>query len=912
MVMNQRLKTRIYKKSRTIAPLHTGGPVAVTSDGSNLVTCVAEEALFTEISSGRLLCRFSGDTQTITSLCLTPDASQLIVFTSVPSLRVFKIPSAFSGQYVHPSRVTARAHDAPVHACTVDPTSTYLASGSADGVVKVSEISTGHITHIFKGHGGVVSALKFNFPRDPSAIQINRVAHLITASVDTKIRVFDLMATSKNEQGALRPIAVLEGHVSVPRGLDVTPNGKCLVSGGRDAVILIWDMTSIVSGAASQGKGKSKAVSATPTLVKTIPVMERVEAVGFIHGDYDGSTTALSYPFFTAGEKGTIKIWDLNQGVLLHPLGAALEPEHELQQEIVEAMYVPSLDAVLSVHGDQNIIIYSVKSRSLTRQLIGFNDEIVDAVFLSSEAHPSSTSDDNHLALATNSSLIRIYSVTSLDAQLLSGHSDIVLCLDRCVSGRLFASGSKDSSVRIWAPLDAPAGNTRWGCVALCKGHAGSVGALSMSRVASDRDACPRFLITGSQDRTIKLWDLSGISLTWNEGKPLKCHSLATLKAHEKDINSLDIAPTDQLLASGSQDRTANIYEISYRSGSAGKTTYGEVKLLGTCKGHKRGVWSVKFGKTERVLATGSGDKTVKLWNLEDFTCVQTFEGHSNSVLRVDFINHGTQLVSSGSDGLVKLWNVREGECSATLDNHEDKVWALALSTDERIIVSGAADSVVTFWEDCTKEHEEEQQAKRTEHVLREQDFMNYLNLHDYRRAIELGLAMKQPGKLFSLFKDINSDVKQSSSTIDTIVTGHPAVDEVLRSLSGTDLALLLRYARDWNSNAKTSSVAQNVLHAIVKLRPVEDVVTAFSSESSGGLPHEGDLQKQASGQTALKELVDSWIPYTERHLSRLERLIQESFVLDFILNEMDGDIFEGEDRTMDVDEWQPTQEVER
>lgn len=393
------------------------------------------------------------------------------------------------------------------------------------------------------------------------------------------------------------------------------------------------------------------------------------------------------------------------------------------------------MEAVFSVHEDQNIFFHSVDSRSHTRQLIGFNDEIVDAVFLSPETHLPSTSDDSHLVLATNSSLIRVYSVASLDAQLLSGHLDIVLCLDRCVSGPLFASGSKDNSARIWAPLDGPAGHTRWGCVALCEGHAGSVGALSMSRMAGDRDARSRFLLTGSQDRTIKMWDLQGVSLTWNEENPLKCHSLATLKAHEKDINSLDVAPTDQLLASGSQDRTANIYEISYRSGSGGRTSYGELKLLGTCKGHKRGVWSVKFGKTERVLATGSGDKTVKLWNLEDFTCVQTFEGHSNSVLRVDFLNHGIQLVSSGSDGLVKLWNVREEECTATLDNHEDKVsgahiasflrlmihqvWALALSTDERIIVSGAADSVVTFWEDCTREYEEEHEAKRAEQVLR-------------------------------------------------------------------------------------------------------------------------------------------------------------------------------------------------
>jgi U3 small nucleolar RNA-associated protein 13 len=76
----------------------------------------------------------------------------------------------------------------------------------------------------------------------------------------------------------------------------------------------------------------------------------------------------------------------------------------------------------------------------------------------------------------------------------------------------------------------------------------------------------------------------------------------------------------------------------------------------------------------ERMVATGSGDKTVKLWNLDDYSCLKTFEGHSNSVLRVDFLNAGMQLVSTASDGLVKIWKILEEECITTLDNHEDKV----------------------------------------------------------------------------------------------------------------------------------------------------------------------------------------------------------------------------------------------
>ena len=310
-------------------------------------------------------------------------------------------------------------------------------------------------------------------------------------------------------------------------------------------------------------------------------------------------------------------------------------------------------------------MFHSLATGSLSQQLIGYNDEIVDAIFLSP---PFSAVQDSHLALATNSSLIRVYSTLKFDARLLDGHSEIVLALDHGQDGALLASGSKDRTARLWVPFSGDGPEWGYGCVAVCEGHSESIGAVALSRGGS------RFMFTGSQDRTIKMWDLSDVpSVYGGLGQAVvRCGSLTTHKAHEKDINSLDVSPDDRFLVSGSQDRTAKVYAIIY-SGLGGPTR-GELRLLGTCKGHKRGIWSVRFSRTERVLATGSGDKSIKLWSLDDFSCLKTFEGHTNSVLRVDFLNAGLQLVSTASDGLVKLWSVREEDCVATLDNHEDKV----------------------------------------------------------------------------------------------------------------------------------------------------------------------------------------------------------------------------------------------
>lgn len=253
--------------------------------------------------------------------------------------------------------------------------------------------------------------------------------------------------------------------------------------------------------------------------------------------------------------------------------------------------------------------------------------------------------------------------------------------------------------------------------------------------------------------------------------------------------------------------------------------------------------------------------------------------------------------MSSGSDGLVKIWDVRTEECVTTMDNHEDKVWALTVSRDEKTIVSAAADSVITFWEDSTEKKEMEKEGQRAELASKEQDFLNYISLRDYRNAILLALAMQQPGRLLSLFKSVRGGLNLKGPDQSKSFTGSAAVDEVIRTMSTEDLITLIKFVRDWNSNAKTSEIAQGILHAIVKLRSAEEIMEMFRAQAS----LTGEEQSADTGG-GLKEIVEGLIPYTERHLARMERLIQESYVVDFLLEEMDQGMLCGED-LMEVDD---------
>jgi U3 small nucleolar RNA-associated protein 13 len=187
--------------------------------------------------------------------------------------------------------------------------------------------------------------------------------------------------------------------------------------------------------------------------------------------------------------------------------------------------------------------------------------------------------------------------------------------------------------------------------------------------------------------------------------------------------------------------------------------------------------------------------------------------------------------------------------------------------------------------------------------TIREQDFTNYVSLHDYRNAILLALKMDHPGRLLSLFRSVHSSATSDELTGESI-TGQLAVDQVLKTLPLPSLAKLLTHIRSWNALARTSGIAQTVLHALLKLRPAEDIIAAFN----GNNREEGGDPPQKKTGTSLRELIESILPYTERHLVRVEKLVQDSWVVDFVLAEMDGGLYDETDAhprvvdSMDID----------
>lgn len=107
---------------------------------------------------------------------------------------------------------------------------------------------------------------------------------------------------------------------------------------------------------------------------------------------------------------------------------------------------------------------------------------------------------------------------------------------------------------------------------------------------------------------------------------------------------------------------------------------------------------SVAFDPAGKMLASGSADNTVKLWEVESGKLLRTLEGHEGVVLNVAFDPMGRTLASGSTDETVRLWKVASGKLLRTLEGHTGSVGAVAFSVDGRLLTSKSGDGTSRLW----------------------------------------------------------------------------------------------------------------------------------------------------------------------------------------------------------------------
>jgi WD40 repeat protein len=180
---------------------------------------------------------------------------------------------------------------------------------------------------------------------------------------------------------------------------------------------------------------------------------------------------------------------------------------------------------------------------------------------------------------------------------------------------------------------------------------------------------------------------LAGVIGLLTLAAPVLAQSPEELKGHTSLVYSVAFSPSGKLLATGSFDNTAKIWDFATR------------KELRTLKGHAAPVYCVAWSPDGKLLATASQDKTIRLWNPEDGKSLRELKGHTDIVDTVAFSPDGKLLASCSVDKSVRLWNPADGKEVKSLGSHKESAYNMAFSPNGQLLASCGNDGWIKVWD---------------------------------------------------------------------------------------------------------------------------------------------------------------------------------------------------------------------
>ena len=308
----------------------------------------------------------------------------------------------------------------------------------------------------------------------------------------------------------------------------------------------------------------------------------------------------------------------------------------------------------------------------------------------------------------------------------------------------MLASGSGDSTARIWTLPPGPSGSSAQAALPapmvlrhVSEGAAADEGAAAAAAGADGAPAEPKskdvttldwngdgtLLATGSYDGIARVWDASG-ALRF------------TLAKHTGPIFSLRWNKRGDLLLSGSLDKTAVVWDaatgaakqqFAFHSGptldvdwknNVTFATCGTDTMIYVCRvgepapskcyaGHANEVNAVKWDPTGTMLASCSDDCTAKVWSLTQDKPLFDLREHAKEIYTIKWSPTGPGsntpgrplvLATASFDATVRLWSPADGSCLACLARHKEPVYSVAFSPDGEFVASGSFDRWLHIW----------------------------------------------------------------------------------------------------------------------------------------------------------------------------------------------------------------------
>lgn len=238
-------------------------------------------------------------------------------------------------------------------------------------------------------------------------------------------------------------------------------------------------------------------------------------------------------------------------------------------------------------------------------------------------------------------------------------------------------------------------------------------------------------IITGSRDKTIRIWDIStgecirvlGQGSRFSSPPLIANTDIAAPHMSSPDYHRASVLCLqfdDEILVSGSSDYTCIVWSVhtytplmrlAHHTAGVLDVCFDKKYIVSCSKDTSVCIWDRKTGKLFRqltghrgpvnavairgnLIVSASGDALIKLWNVDTGKCIRDFTGHNRGLACVQFSEDARTIVSGGNDQDIRIWDAASGECIRTLVGHQSLVRTLHLDSRNRRIISGSYDQV--------------------------------------------------------------------------------------------------------------------------------------------------------------------------------------------------------------------------
>lgn len=488
-------------------------------------------------------------------------------------------------------------------------------------------------------------------------------------------RPYVMEAEAALRKASLYNTGILRGHEDTVNALSLC--GQVLLSGSLDRTIRIWDLN-------------------TGACLRIIDGGEKFSSLSF-----DGKR------IFSGTEDGLICIWDYYTGKCIKKWKA-----HALRVNTI----ISFNDMVISCSNDARLCYWNIDNEDCKKLMKGYGFAIHGDILISYSRNKIYIYDLGNGTLRREIEIpFNLFHITNVafDGQIIfSSHASGDICLwdsntanlvgflkgheheitSMVLDGNHLISSSKDKTIRIWN-LELKT------CCAVLEGHEGSVKSLADNH-------CQIF--SSSRDKTIRIWDkpyknnnfeikdsgegcvvtcsnkllVSGYSEHSNKSVSIwdlnKNSQIGTLRAGPGNPSSLYV--DDDIIICGSF-KTVKIWNVC------------DLQLKGILKGHDGQICAIAYNGD--ILASGSWDNVILLWDLKKQICINKLHGHQASIRALTFC--GEYLVSGSDDKTICVWNIQSGKCIRKIIGHENRISALA-ATSDNLIISGSWDASIRIW----------------------------------------------------------------------------------------------------------------------------------------------------------------------------------------------------------------------